>query len=1083
MSVLPAITFPVPSDGQGKAFNSQEEILSHLDGENSGPYLVGTQGMWHGGIHITDLTTPWCALSGNNSSEVQYVAGNPCKGEQPVRCMADGEIIAYRVCKDYESIKWHGSPLFFSCSFVLVRHYVQPGEKKESGLTFFTLYMNMAPYSAYRQNDENERVTASALTCYASADDVKAGKKAGSLPAGCHITLENEVITASRNQQIRQYSRVTLVKVPEGSSLATGTSVWVVSDRNNLKLASGTAETPSWWANCTPAYRPSCSSLARYRTAKNWRYYLSRDNVLANQSAGTLPAGFPVSADLDNAALQVVRSSDSHTFSLVTLGQGAGKEAKGNRVWVVSDADSLIPENDAASNKQPDFDKVVSLSTPVRIKAGDSIGHLGFFELPTDDGKLSRYQVHIECLSTDDNLENFLTNPEKVGEDDPVCLKYDKDVPLMVPDAQGVMVDAQRNTRAPGRVEMSQVSAVDLDGHSVTDKKRAAYYEIEPEAGWLTAEKAEKISRYDLAALGFTTLKSTTDNFDLIDGIHHPAGVVKGILEQLYVAAQAETRSAYALNAFNYRRLLEQADSNRDGFYSEEEYVQAIHNPSYRNQLFRLIVKHPGEWYYSKDDAPWKNYLDSLGEDAQAWRDYTEAFLDKIVWMKQVPEMVAEPWHMHPVMFLGALRVELNCARLIWGQIVDNVHGKEKGCRFRKKTLQICTELWGRENSTDYADVLMGCISVETSRMFSSSVIGYREAKDKNGDVILVHGPNGPRPKIELHAYSNSEINSNEDLISNHAVGLIQFTQSAVNQINQTHGCNITKKELALMDEIEQLEYVKLYFTSNKDKFDLIKKPDDVYTYIFCPEGVGKPDDAALYSLRDNQRSYNNNISLDTTVNGNHGNNDGIIQKSELLSRLHALMNEGEVYRNQCTCLKKYKTGPGWMPIAMQEYQTYKAFIETDSVLNDRIKIYHNTTNARGNDGSTSWCSSFVNWCMIQSGYSYCATNSALANSWSSISWQDGEQVDKPFYGAIVVMNYSHVAFVYGINKRGRLLLLGGNQGGGRSGTANCLSIRPNSLSNVSYIMKPKGYEISDDDYNLQVIDMDAPELNFSSTH
>ncbi|ELY7495642.1 hypothetical protein SOJ93_004116, partial [Cronobacter sakazakii] len=158
--------------------------------------------------------------------------------------------------------------------------------------------------------------------------------------------------------------------------------------------------------------------------------------------------------------------------------------------------------------------------------------------------------------------------------------------------------------------------------------------------------------------------------------------------------------------------------------------------------------------------------------------------------------------NMHPVMFLEALRVELNCARLIWGQIVDNVHGKEKGCRFRKKTLQICTELWGRENSTDYADVLMGCMSVETSRMFSSSVIGYREAKDKNGDVIFILGPNGPRPKIELHAYSKSEISSNEDLISNHAVGLIQFTQAAVNQINQTHGCNITKKELALMDEI-----------------------------------------------------------------------------------------------------------------------------------------------------------------------------------------------------------------------------------------------------------------------------------------
>ncbi|ELQ6223017.1 hypothetical protein R2320_004343, partial [Cronobacter turicensis] len=925
MSVLPAISFPVPSNGQGKAFNSQEEILTHLDGENSGPYLVGTQGMWHGGIHITNLTTPWCALSGNNSSEVKYVAGKPYKGEQSVRCMADGEIIAYRVCKDYESVQWHGSPLFFSGSFVLVRHYVQPGENKESGLTFFTLYMNTAPFSVYRQGDENERVTASALTYYASGEDVIAGKKAGSLPAGIHVTLGNEVISASRNQQNRQYSEVTLVNVPEGSPLASGTVVWIVSDRNNLKLASGTADTPSWWPNCTPAYSPSGSSQTRYRTAKNWRYYLSRDDVLANHSAGTLQAGFPVSADLSNTALQVIRSSDSHTFSLVTLGQVAGKEAKGNRVWMVSDGDSLTAENESTSDGQPVFDRVVSLSTPLKIMAGDSIGHMGFFELPTDNGKLSRYQVHIECLSTDENMENFLTNPEKVGEDDPVCLKYDKDVPLMMPDAKGVMVDAQRKTRAPGVVEMSQVTGVDQDGHSVTDKKRAAYYEIEPEAGWLAAEKAEKISRYAFAALGFTTLKSTTDNFDLIDGIHHPAGVVKSILEQLYAAAKEETRSAYALNAFNYRRLLDQADSNRDGYFSEEEYVQAIHNPSYRNQLFRLIVKHPGEWYYGKGDAPWKNYLDSLGKDVQEWREYTEYFLDKIIWMKQVPEMVAEPWHMHPVMFLCALRMELNCAKLIWGQIVDNVHGKEKGCRFRKKAPQICNELWGREKGTDYADVLMGCMSVETSRMFSSSVIGYREVKDKNGDVIYVHGSNGPRPKIELHAYSNSEINSNDDLVSNHAVGLIQFTQPAVDQINQTHGCNVTKKQLALMDEIEQLEYVKLYFTSNKDKFDLIKKPEGVYTYIFCPEGVGKPDDAALYSQRDNQRSYNSNASLDTSVNGNHGNNDGIIQKRELLSRLHALIKEGEVYRNQCNCLRKFKAGPEWMPIAIEEYQAYKA--------------------------------------------------------------------------------------------------------------------------------------------------------------
>jgi hypothetical protein len=73
--------------------------------------------------------------------------------EQFIRCMADGEIVAWRVSKDYESaaIDWRGEKLLLSTSFVLVKHYIQPGDTEESGLTFFTLYMNLAPYAAYKQ--------------------------------------------------------------------------------------------------------------------------------------------------------------------------------------------------------------------------------------------------------------------------------------------------------------------------------------------------------------------------------------------------------------------------------------------------------------------------------------------------------------------------------------------------------------------------------------------------------------------------------------------------------------------------------------------------------------------------------------------------------------------------------------------------------------------------------------------------------------------------------------------------------------------------------------------------------------------
>ena len=59
--------------------------------------------------------------------------------------MADGEVVAYRVCKDYLTLGWESGPLSFSGSLVLVKHFIQLGEKESSGLHFYTLYMHLAP--------------------------------------------------------------------------------------------------------------------------------------------------------------------------------------------------------------------------------------------------------------------------------------------------------------------------------------------------------------------------------------------------------------------------------------------------------------------------------------------------------------------------------------------------------------------------------------------------------------------------------------------------------------------------------------------------------------------------------------------------------------------------------------------------------------------------------------------------------------------------------------------------------------------------------------------------------------------------
>ncbi len=670
---LPKISYPVPSNKNGHAFSSVEALLSMLGGESSGLYLVGSQGMWHGGIHITDATIPWCALSTDSEPEKEYCR-ELYKGEQFIRCMADGEIVAWRVCRDYESaaIEWRGEKLFASTSFVLVKHYIQPADNAESGLTFFTLYMNLAPRAAYGQQGRRaDRKVAGIQRYYTSAEDMQAGREAGKLNKDTLVTLSDAIATRSRDR--RQFTEVTITRETKnaaGETLAAGTKVWTVSDRGSLR-AIKSAPVPSWWAKCAPAYTTQPEGVVSCTSRTDWGYYLSREDVLHNKKAGRLTAGFPLSYEPGNTAQQVIRPGRSpgdaaRTFSLVTLGRDKDTLKKGDRVWVVSDGDSLTPVAPAASGSEPVFNDVYVPPVPVTVSAGDNLGHMGFYQLPEENGKRSRYQVHIECLSMDD-MEKFITNPGKAGEDAPVYLTWQTDAPLFDKKEQG-MVAGERKTRASGVLTLAKVPGVDAGGNTLTSNQDAAYYQIRPEGGWLPAASVKKVSQYALGELGFVTLNKAPASFDLIDGVKRPDNVVKGILEQLYKAAQEEKRITHALNKYNYQRLLEMTDSNEDGHYSEQEYLQAIHNVSYRDRLYRIIAKHASEWYYGKDDPLWKNYLDPLTRDAPLWKTYLEAFLDKMTWMKAVSEkgvaLGPEPWHMHPIVFLEAIRVKERCREL-----------------------------------------------------------------------------------------------------------------------------------------------------------------------------------------------------------------------------------------------------------------------------------------------------------------------------------------------------------------------------------------------------------------------------------
>ncbi|HHA1349759.1 TPA: hypothetical protein ACOEER_000789 [Enterobacter ludwigii] len=560
------IVWPIPSNSRGSEFSNQESILSHLAGESTGQYTIGRSGMWHGGIHITEATTPWCALSGKAPLEAMDFPV-PFKGEQAIRCMADGEVIAYRVCKDYLTLGWESGPLSFSGSFVLVKHYIQPGEKETSGLHFYTLYMHLAPYSAYEANAENQWVTQDTLRAYSEMDwltakltsDKTSPQIAGHMPKGARVEWDpaDSNLNATGNNK-RQYGLVTLKGLPEetSSTLTPGQRYWVVVDNNNIKPAPGAG--PGWWRHLLP------------------------------------PA---------------------------------------KEVMV--------------------FDKTVSLSSPFAIKAGDPIGHMGYYQAPKDGGYEARYQVHIECTSMDDNLEKFLTNPEKVGEKNPLWLKYSPGLALFTKDvANGTFAKGSASTTRTGILPLSKVTT------ETDNSTKQEYWQLRQENAYVPKGQAEPqlLSQYDLAKLGFRTETSEPTSFDYLDGKNQPTGFFRNLIDSLYQAAIDDTRTSHALVKHNYQRLLDKIDSGSDR-YSPMEYWRALHNPDYRDVIQKTIVKHPSDWYFKKGDAIWQPFLNALKKEAPEWKKYSEDFLDKMAWMQDVTSEKLGPslWHMHPIAFLGAL--------------------------------------------------------------------------------------------------------------------------------------------------------------------------------------------------------------------------------------------------------------------------------------------------------------------------------------------------------------------------------------------------------------------------------------------
>lgn len=116
---------------------------------------------------------------------------------------------------------------------------------------------------------------------------------------------------------------------------------------------------------------------------------------------------------------------------------------------------------------------------------------------------------------------------------------------------------------------------------------------------------------------------------------------------------------------------------------------------------------------------------------------------------------------------------------------------------------------------------------------------------------------------------------------------------------------------------------------------------------------------------------------------------------------------------------------------------------------NSIIQGWLKRLNAWWSDDETPWCGVFVAQCLQAVDIKY---PGAWYRAKAYLDW--GDKIDMPEYGCVVVFTREgggHVGFVVGKDDKGRIMVLGGNQG-------NAVSIAPFELYRVSGYRWPTGY-------------------------
>ena len=430
-------------------------------------------------------------------------------------------------------------------------------------------------------------------------------------------------------------------------------------------------------------------------------------------------------------------------------------------------------------------------------------------------------------------------------------------------------------------------------------------------------------------------------------------------------------------------------------------------------------------------------------------------------------------------------------------------------CKERKKVLEVCSELWGEENKSVKASELMSIIHLESAGTFSpsadnrrgySGLIQFSDVSAKS--LGTTRSELKKMSFVEQMDYVKRYFERKKDLLNTMMdLYLLVMKPSAVGQ-----GKN---KDYAIFDESVSVPDGDGSNTSATERMKNINKEPWVtkYGYSSNPSfmletGEKKKRKKWVYT----KQQYEDRAGFE-------GGKTYIWEVEKVLREEHYDEGKLNVFNGVCEENKEKKEEKKtttderapWMKYAVGELKSYGGIRQNESPLKEKISKYFDLSSLPSGNYSTYWCASFVNWCFEQT-KDYKETNSmtnVAAFDWlppeqaklkrkDIDGWKKGELIDSiedVFYGAVIVFSHSHVAFVMGETEDGKsLIYIGGNQSDGQRGdgpgkrTISTNPILKSKFGKTFWLIKPKGYSVSENEKKLDKLTTNGKELDKSST-